>query len=435
MVSGFKPFNFSPPPPPVHVVVPNETSDINFTISFPDNDGDGIFDCYDNCPKTPNGPDRGTCIGGEKNGNPCDDPLNCPGGACIMDQVDSDGDELGDACDNCPYQNNTIKRISTVMVLGMSAILMTTMTVFPMEMISVPTTRETMLISDGICGDDVDVDGILVDEDNCPKSYNPDQKDSDRDGFGDVCDSENTFALIDYATKKVVIVDYAGNVLADKVFNDPVFISSSVNGWLAKGCVWANCGNNWTIWDLNPDLSIRNTITGLGPGPLYGGLTSGNFISANPYTSVIDLYDTNGVILKSTNVWEEPNGWPYDYTTMGVPASLANGGFVIPPEGAYPDKGGGLYTPYLYFYDNDLNLINKVDITSENLHLFYLAGLSDGGFVATGADYGNTTDVKYLLYFNAEGTLIDKVDITADLQGDLDYNYRPLTGLKMAGLC
>ena len=113
---------------------------------------------------------------------------------------------------------------------------------------------------------------------------------------------------------------------------------------------------------------------------------------------------------------------------------MANGGFVIPPEGAYPDKGGGLYTPYLYFYDNDLNLINKVDITSENLHLFVLAGLSDGGFVATGADYGNTTDVKYLLYFNAEGTLINKVDITADLQGDLDYNYRPITGLKDGGV-
>ena len=224
------PFTFSPPPPPVHVDVPNETSDINFTISFPDNDGDGIFDCYDNCPKTPNRPDRGTCIGGENNGNPCDDPLNCPGGTCIMDQVDSDEDELGDVCDNCPYQNNTNQRDFDRDAAGDVCDPDDDNDGISDEEDPCPYDPGNDVNQDGICGDDVDVDGILVDEDNCPKSYNPNQKDSDRDGFGDVCDSENTFALIDYATKKVVIVDYAGNVLADKVFNDPVFISSSVNG-------------------------------------------------------------------------------------------------------------------------------------------------------------------------------------------------------------
>ena len=81
---------------------------------------------------------------------------------------------------------------------------------------------------------------------------------------------------------------------------------------------------------------------------------------------------------------------------MGVLLFLPEGGFLI---------RGWIYTPYLYFYDNNLNLINKVDISSENVHLFASPGLSDGGFVATGADYGNTTDVEYLLYFSAEGTL------------------------------
>ncbi len=36
---------------------------------------------------------------------------------------------------------------------------------------------------------DVDNDGIPDDRDNCPMVYNPDQRDSDRDGAGDVCDS------------------------------------------------------------------------------------------------------------------------------------------------------------------------------------------------------------------------------------------------------
>jgi hypothetical protein len=37
--------------------------------------------------------------------------------------------------------------------------------------------------------DDQDNDGIKDNVDNCPITYNPDQKDSDNDGIGDVCDS------------------------------------------------------------------------------------------------------------------------------------------------------------------------------------------------------------------------------------------------------
>jgi hypothetical protein len=35
---------------------------------------------------------------------------------------------------------------------------------------------------------DTDADGVPDDQDNCPNDYNPDQKDSDGDGIGDVCD-------------------------------------------------------------------------------------------------------------------------------------------------------------------------------------------------------------------------------------------------------
>jgi hypothetical protein len=38
-------------------------------------------------------------------------------------------------------------------------------------------------------GGDTDGDGICDDVDNCPNTYNPDQKDSDGDGIGDVCDN------------------------------------------------------------------------------------------------------------------------------------------------------------------------------------------------------------------------------------------------------
>lgn len=35
---------------------------------------------------------------------------------------------------------------------------------------------------------DSDGDGIEDGADNCPRSYNPDQKDTDLDGVGDACD-------------------------------------------------------------------------------------------------------------------------------------------------------------------------------------------------------------------------------------------------------
>ena len=41
---------------------------------------------------------------------------------------------------------------------------------------------------DYVC-EDPDEDGIFSPYDNCPNTYNPDQKDTDRDGIGDACDS------------------------------------------------------------------------------------------------------------------------------------------------------------------------------------------------------------------------------------------------------
>jgi hypothetical protein len=41
-------------------------------------------------------------------------------------------------------------------------------------------------------GPDIDCDGIpSCDGDNCPFTYNPDQKDKDKNGIGDACDGKN----------------------------------------------------------------------------------------------------------------------------------------------------------------------------------------------------------------------------------------------------
>jgi len=67
-------------------------------------------------------------------------------------QLDVDGDEIGDVCDSCPEED----------------------------------ARGYDDNKDG-CIDDSDYDGIKDNVDNCPNNYNPDQLDSDQDGIGDEC--------------------------------------------------------------------------------------------------------------------------------------------------------------------------------------------------------------------------------------------------------
>ncbi|XP_063608568.1 thrombospondin-4-B-like [Penaeus indicus] len=83
---------------------------------------------------------------------------NCP---LVMNfnQADFDADDHGDACDNCYNVQN-------------------------------PTQRD--IDGDGLgdeCDDDADGDGILNTNDNCISVSNPDQMDSDGDGVGNVCDN------------------------------------------------------------------------------------------------------------------------------------------------------------------------------------------------------------------------------------------------------
>lgn len=106
----------------------------------PDQDGDGVHDFADNCPKVAN-----------------------------PDQADSDGDGIGDACDN-PDCGNGVKEGDEECDDGNQD---------PGDGCEPDCTLSV----------DTDGDGVYDSVDNCPDVQNADQADADGDGIGDVCDS------------------------------------------------------------------------------------------------------------------------------------------------------------------------------------------------------------------------------------------------------
>jgi len=308
------------------------------------------------------------------------------------------------------HYDGTMTTTSTVLPTTTSS---TTTTVRPTTTTTTtvrPTTTTTTISTD------VDNDGVLNSADNCPTVYNPDQVDSDGDGFGDVCDQGNRFAVLDEKARKVFIFDLSGNLLNTTDFTSlgsPYFMrDAGSSGWLLKGL----SGSVWKIWHIDTAGALRNTFSNeyIGPGPYYSGLNNGSFVTNEITTGDINLFNTSGTLNSSTNAWTDPDGWSYSYIGMGDIAGLSGGGFVVLPELGRLAAGGAGFSPYVYFYDNALNLINKVNISPSNITIYMLAGMPGGGFVGIGNTDGGDYS-SHLFYFDASGALINQRDISGDI--------------------
>lgn len=177
-----------------------------------DADGDGVQDSDDNCLLVANGPELGTCVGGLSHGAQCTEPETCVYGFCSLQQEDSNGDGVGDVCeedldddgvadtvDNCPFTANGPLRGTCISgTLGTACSVNADCTVRPITGICSLAQEDADVDAIGdACDDcprdtlnDADGDGVCANADNCPDDSNADQKDTDSDGNGDVCDGD-----------------------------------------------------------------------------------------------------------------------------------------------------------------------------------------------------------------------------------------------------
>jgi hypothetical protein len=148
-----------------------------------DSDGDGISDANDNCPNVPNVNQADTDHDGM--GDACD---NCPNN-CNVQQLDADGDGIGDVCDPDPRCGGCGQDLCEQQCASTSSSTTTTTTIPDTDGDGVLDNIDNCQTIPNADQYDADGDGKGNVCDNCPTVANPDQMDTDHDGHGDVCDN------------------------------------------------------------------------------------------------------------------------------------------------------------------------------------------------------------------------------------------------------
>jgi hypothetical protein len=259
----------------------------------------------------------------------CDCQDNCPG-LSNPDQMDTDGDGLGDACDACSDSDGD--------GVGDSCLAASDCGVD--NCITVPNVSQSDSDADGM-GDacdpcpfnpqnDMDRDTVCEGLDNCPATFNPDQSDTDADGRGDVCD--NCPGIANFGQS-----DADGDLSGDACDNCPSIWNASQIESDGDG-IGDDCDNCAGAW--NPDQKDGN---GDGAGD-----------ACQTRLAISEIVQDGGTELEVRLLAADPQGQTLSGTIEIRPGGVASltlqdaGIPVVCGSGYHPDGVPGEGIAYLY---------------------------------------------------------------------------------------
>jgi len=244
------------------------TDTLGIVISETDNDNDGVADVDDNCSTISN-----------------------------TDQTDTDGDNIGDACDpdddndgvldvddNCSIVSNPVQADADIDGIG------------------------------DACDPDDDNDDVVDVNDNCPYTNNSDQNDTDGDGVGNVCDTCSTISNADQT-------DADGDGVGDVCDNcqlitnaDQLDIDGDGVGDSCDNCpVVSNADQSDTdgdsIGDVCDNYALTMEILGKGHGTVSSDISG---IDCPGDCDELYIYDTNISLIATPDSGSKFTGWTGD---------------------------------------------------------------------------------------------------------------------------